>query len=104
MAVVGGVVVVVVWIVYFRNVMSKSTRSYDHSPDQMFGTGIPVHTHNTVETGTVLPGFSKLEPVPIPMHTHDTLSWVYLLIILDQETHTKHLTRASYSITWVRGR
>ena len=56
--------------------MSKSTRSYDHSPDWKFGTRIPVHTRNTVEMGTVLHGFGKLKPVPV--YTHDTLSWVYL--------------------------
>src|SRR3984885_9069673 len=42
-----------------------------------FGTGIPGRTRNTVETGTVLHGFSKLKPVPVPMHTRDTLSRVY---------------------------
>ena len=40
----------------------------------------PVHTHDTVETGTVLPGFGKLKPIPIPMHTRDPLSWVYLYL------------------------
>jgi hypothetical protein len=45
-------------------------------------TGISACRHpdipmTPVETGTVLLGFSKLKPVPIPRHTHDTLSWVY---------------------------
>jgi hypothetical protein len=40
-------------------------------------TGIPVHTRDTVETGTVLRGFGKLKPVPVPVHTRDTLSRVY---------------------------
>ena len=70
------VVVVVVWI-EFRSVVSESTRSYDHSPDWKFGTGIPVHTHNTMEMGMVLHGFRKLKPIPVPVHTHDTLSQVY---------------------------
>src|ERR1700733_13339943 len=42
-----------------------------------FGTGIPGRTRNTVETGTVLHGFGKLKPVPVPVHTRDTLSRVY---------------------------
>ena len=37
----------------------------------------PVHTRDTVETGTVLPGFGKLKPIPAPVHTRDTLSRVY---------------------------
>ena len=49
--------------------MSESTRSYDHSPDRMFGTGIPVHTRDTVEMGTVLHRFGKLKPIPAPVHT-----------------------------------
>jgi hypothetical protein len=36
-----------------------------------------MHTHDTVETGMVLPGFGKLKPLPVPVHTHDTLSRVY---------------------------
>jgi hypothetical protein len=36
-----------------------------------------MHTHNTVETGMVLPGFGKLKPVPVPVHTGSTLSRVY---------------------------
>jgi hypothetical protein len=57
--------------------MSESTRSYDHSPDQKFSYW---NTHNTMEMGTVLHGFSKLKPIPIPMHTCDTLLWVYLYL------------------------
>ena len=30
-----------------------------------------------METGTLLPGFGKLKPVPVPVHTRDTLSQVY---------------------------
>ena len=41
------------------------------------GISAPVHTHDTVETGTVLPGFGKLKPIPAPVHTRDTLSRVY---------------------------
>jgi hypothetical protein len=44
-------------------------RSDDHSPDQNAGTGIPTHTHNTVEKGMVLPGYGNLKPVPIFKHT-----------------------------------
>jgi hypothetical protein len=44
-------------------------RSDDHSPDQNVGTGIPTHTCNTVEKSTVLPGYSNLEPIPVPEHT-----------------------------------
>ena len=42
------------------------------------GISAPVHTHDTMETGMVLPGFGKLKPIPVPMHTRDTLSRVYL--------------------------
>ena len=31
------------------------------------GISAPVHTRDTVETGTVLPGFGKLKPIPVPM-------------------------------------
>ena len=93
-AVVGGGMTVVVWI-EFRSVMSESTRSYDHSPDWKFGTRIPMHTHNTVETDTVLHGFGKLKP--IPMHTHDTLSWVYpylchAVVLRDYTWHRTQIT------------
>jgi hypothetical protein len=52
------------------SVMSKSTRSDDHPPDQH---PIPAHTRNTVEKGTVLPGYGNPIPVPVPMHTHDRI-------------------------------
>jgi hypothetical protein len=45
-------------------------RSDDHSPDQNASTGIPAHTHNTMEKGMILPGYGNLESVPIPKHTH----------------------------------
>ena len=51
--------------------MSESTRSDDHSPDQNPGTGIPTHTCNTMEMGTVLPRYSNFWPVPVTMHTHN---------------------------------
>ena len=41
------------------------------------GISAPVHTRDTVETGTVLPRFGKLKPIPTPVHTRDTLSRVY---------------------------
>ena len=44
------------------------------------GISAPVHTRDTVETGTVLPGFGKLKPIPVPVHTCDTLSRVYLYL------------------------
>ena len=33
----------------------------------------PLQTHNTVDKGTVLPGFGKLKPIPIPKHTRDLI-------------------------------
>src|ERR1700733_4840248 len=62
--------VVVVWIVVVS--VSTTTHLTGH-----FGTGIPGRTRNTMEMGTVLHGFGKLKPVPVPMHTCDTLSRVY---------------------------
>jgi hypothetical protein len=46
------------------SVVSKSTRSDDHPPDQH---PIPAHTRNTVEKGTVLPGYGNPIPVPVPV-------------------------------------
>src|ERR1700733_11346831 len=63
--------VVVVWIV----VVSVSTTTHLTG---CFGTGTPGRTRNTMEMGTVLHGFGKLKPVPVPVHTRDTLSRVYL--------------------------
>jgi hypothetical protein len=53
------------------SVVSKSTRSDDHPPDRH---PIPAHTCNTVEKGTVLPGYGNPIPVPIPVSllTHPT--------------------------------
>jgi hypothetical protein len=50
------------------SVVSKSTRSDDHPPDWH---PIPAHTHNTVEKGTVLPGYGNPIHVPVPMRTCD---------------------------------
>src|SRR3984885_15897403 len=50
--------------------VSESTRSYDHSPDWKVGNR---NTHDTVEMGTVLHGFGKLKPVPVPVHTRDRI-------------------------------
>ena len=48
-----------------------------HMITHLTGISAPVHTRDTMETGTVLPGFGKLKPIPAPVHTRDTLSWVY---------------------------
>jgi hypothetical protein len=50
------------------SVVSKSTRSDDHPPDRH---PIPAHTRNTVEKGTVLPGYGNPIPVLVPMHMPD---------------------------------
>jgi hypothetical protein len=52
--------------------MSKSTRSDDHPPDRH---PIPAHTHNTMEKGTVLPGYGN--PIPVPVRTHD---WIIMVL------------------------
>jgi hypothetical protein len=56
-----------------------------------------MHTCDTVEMGTVLPGFGKLKPIPIPMHTMSTLSQVYLYLChaLDN-TDTKGMLSVDY--------
>jgi hypothetical protein len=56
--------------------VSESTRSDDHSPDQHSSTGIPAHTHNTMEKGMVLPGYGNPIPILIPMHTRDHIVMV----------------------------
>ena len=60
-----------------------------HMITHLTGFSAPMHTHDTMEMGTVLHRFGKLKPVPIPMHTHDTLSQVYpylchALIVIDR--------------------
>ena len=36
----------------------------------------PLQTRNTMDKGTVLPGFGKLKPVPVPEHTRDLIVMV----------------------------
>jgi hypothetical protein len=79
-----------------RVLHNESTRSYEHSPDQKFGTRIPVNLW--VSMASSLPsGYGNPIPVPVPGPRH-TCDWKPMVLPVDRSTaHIKLWNQCVYS-------
>jgi hypothetical protein len=59
------------------NIKPDQQSHMTHHLTRILAPGYPCIPMTPREMGTVLHGFSKLKPIPIPMHTITTLLWVY---------------------------